>query len=237
MPRPLFPPALIAAGALASCIIHIDGGDWDGHRDGVHHVSHGDGPVRRGSGELATEERDLDGFDAVQVTGIFDVEVRVGAEHRVVLRGDDNLLEYVTTEVRGGALELGMERGRYELDEPLRAEVHLPELRALATTGSGDARVHGVDRAELALSITGSGDVEVAGRVESVTLNCSGSGEADLTGLEARRATVTISGSSDVELSVEERLEVSISGSGTVRYGGKPAVSISISGSGDVGPR
>ncbi len=228
--------ALLGAFSLTGCIISIDGG-WDpAHAYGYTPASER-GPRRDGDGIAAEESRHLGRFDVVQVTGFFDVEVAVGSASEVILSGDSNLLQYVRTEVRDGSLELSMEPGRYDFEEPLRVQVLMPDLRALTISGSGDVSVGGVDREAVSFTITGSGDLEVEGRVDSATIVCSGSGEADLGELNARQVAVVVSGSSSVIVDATDRLDVSMSGSGRVRYIGKPQIAASISGSGDVEPR
>lgn len=230
----LFP--LVVLALCPACIIHIDGDGWD-TGSAFDYGDHDRGPRLRGNGVAARQERSTAEFDAVQISGSFDVEVEVGGPQRVEVFGDANLLEHVLTEVRGGSLEVGMERGSYSTKRDLLVRITIPDLRAAALHGSGDLSVVGVERDALAFSITGSGSLRASGAAHSVTVDCSGSGDAKLGSLAVQEAAVVVSGSSDVQINSAKRLDVSMSGSGDVRYSGHPVVTASISGSGDVKPR
>jgi hypothetical protein len=74
------------------------------------------------------------------------VTVRVGKERSVVVRGDDNLLSRVTTEVEDGDLVIGQTPGSFETKSPTRVEVSVPSLDDLMTlSGSGLLSVTGIE--------------------------------------------------------------------------------------------
>ena len=234
----VLPIGVLLGGLSAGCIINIDSGvaDWS---DGYEYSPGGDraGSHRiEGSGIQASEVRLTEAFDAVELSGSFDIEIRSGQEQSVTVHGDENVLPYVVTDVTNGVLDVYLECGRYETNEPLRVEVQVADLRAFTLSGSGDARISGVDRRDFALSLSGSGKVRAAGSAEFMSVWLSGSGDLNLRDLEVREADVQISGSGDVELAVSERLDTRVSGSGDVRYSGKPTTSARVSGSGTVRP-
>jgi Putative auto-transporter adhesin, head GIN domain len=68
-----------------------------------------------GSGTEASNVRKVPSFNAVEVSGQADAVVTVGEARKVTVRGDDNLLEHVETEVSGDGLEISQ-------DEDIRPE-------------------------------------------------------------------------------------------------------------------
>src|SRR5215210_7220442 len=56
----------------------------------------------KGSGVVRSETRNAGGFDAVDVSGVFQVEVTAGKDFSVEVRADENLLPYIRTEVEEG---------------------------------------------------------------------------------------------------------------------------------------
>ena len=189
----------------------------------------------QGSGVEATQHRDVPAFTRVQIDGSADLVARAGAEQALSLRGDDNLLQFVTTDVRDGVLYIGMQQGNsYSFYRDLVVELSAPTLESLEIHGSSDADLTGLSGQEFAVWVQGSGDVRAAGQVERLSANVYGSGDLALQGLHARTAQVQISGSGDVELDVAETLSVQVSGSGDVRYHGSPSTKVHISGSGSV---
>src|SRR5690349_10486914 len=67
---------------------------------------------RIGSGHAVSVLHKTGRFSVVEVAGAANAVVRVGAKTRVVVRGDDNIVPLVRTEVSGGRLVIS-ERGSY----------------------------------------------------------------------------------------------------------------------------
>ena len=63
----------------------------------------------RGSGDLVTESRQVSDFDRVALSGSGQVVITQGAEEGLSVEADDNLMQYVRTEVSGRTLELGLD--------------------------------------------------------------------------------------------------------------------------------
>jgi Putative auto-transporter adhesin, head GIN domain len=188
----------------------------------------------QGSGVEATQHRDVPEFTRVQIDGSADLVAHAGAERALSLRGDDNLLQFVTTEVRDGVLYIGMQPGSYSFYRDLVVDLSAPALEGLEIHGSSDAELTGLSGQDFAVWVQGSGDVRASGQVERLKASVSGSGDLALEGLHAERADVSISGSGDVAVDVARELNVEITGSGDVRYRGTPATRAHISGSGSV---
>ncbi|MCP3917400.1 MAG: DUF2807 domain-containing protein [bacterium] len=228
-PRALTTTALLLGLASTACIIHVDanGFDWEDSYDYQ-------GTRIRGNGVRASEGRQVESFDSVQVSGRMDVRVTVGGEQQVSVLGDENLLREVETYVEDGVLVLRMDHDRYKSKNDLIVEIDVPDLASLSLNGSGDAWVDGIDRPHFALALNGSGDIEVNGRADTLDVALHGSGDLDLDRLQVGQATVSIVGSGDVRLAVSDTLDGAISGSGDITYYGQPQTNASISGSGYV---
>lgn len=189
----------------------------------------------RGSGDLETEMRDLQGFTGIVTTSFVDVDITVGSEFSVKVEADDNLLEYIETKVRRKTLYIDTRDG-YSLSshENIRVIVMLPALEVVEISGSSDMTITGVNGEELEIGITGSGDITIEGKVEDIDISVTGSGDIDARDLHCDEAYIRISGSGDIDIAVESYLDVRVSGSGDVKYWGSPKISKSISGSGDI---
>lgn len=189
----------------------------------------------RGSGLRIAEERQVEHFDRVSISGGFRARIRSGEPHSVVIRGDDNVLEHVRTRLREGRLEVSLQNNvRLRTDEPIELEIALPSLRALAISGSCELDLDGVDTQRFELSVSGSATGRAAGRVEELAISVSGSARQDLFDLVAQEVDIRISGSARLDVHAERRLDVQVSGSGAIRYRGQPDVQSRISGSGSV---
>jgi hypothetical protein len=197
-------------------------------------LSLGNGTV--GSGTPAQETRAVPGFDSLDVDGSVDVTVRVGSPAGLEVRGDDNLLSHVKSEVRGSTLHLWPE-GSYTTTLGLSATVSVPALVSLRNDGSADIVVTDVEGEQLTITNQGSGDLSLAGRVDTLTIDVNGSGDVDAKALSATHARVTVNGSSDVDVLAVESLDAKVNGSGDISYRGNPKdVKRQVNGSGDIEP-
>lgn len=209
--------SLVLALALAACNLSIGGGD-----------------VVVGSGTPAKEVRAVAGFDSLEIGDAMDVTVEVGTPAGLEVRGDDNLLSHVKSEVRGSTLHLWAE-GSHTTTVGLSATVYVPSLVRVRNDGSSDVIVSGVEDGALVIMNQGSGDLSLAGWVDTLELEINGSGDVDARALHATHALVTINGSSDVVVHVSGLLDARINGSGNITYRGDPKeVRRQINGSGDI---
>ena len=218
----------------------------------------------RGSGDVIVEERDVSDFEMIQVSGVGRVIITQGDDETLSVETDDNLLEYIETEVKGDTLEIGFSKdtsfgvgGGRKVLEPSEgftfrisvidlnsillsgaAKVEVDKLKTdtlnIHLSGAGDFVVEDLNAKELDVSVSGAGDVEVAGRVENQNVRLSGFGRYQAFDLDSQEATVTISGAGGADVWVTETLDVTISGAGDVKYYGSPEVTPEISGVGRI---
>jgi hypothetical protein len=211
-------------------------------------------PALDGSGRVVSESRTAGDFDRVAVEDDFDVTITVGPAASVQVTGDDNLLPFVKTEVRGRTLHVERTR-RLDPTGDIRVTVATPALSGLSSSGSSDVRASDVrattfaasvsgsghvvadgDFGDLDASVSGSGSTRLRGTAGAIDASVSGSGDLDLAEVVGRSARVRVSGSGNVVVHVVETLNAAVSGSGDVRYAGNPRVESSVSGSGAVRP-
>ena len=213
----------------------------------------------KGSGNVVTEERDVSGFDRVALSAFGEVIITQGDEESLTVETDDNLMQYIETQVRDGTLELGFTdddillrpsksiifrlsvieltaldssgAGLFEIDEldADRLEVTL--------SGAGDIRMSSLTATHLAVTVSGAGNIELAGQVKTQEINLNGLGNYNAPDLESQAATVRISGAGSATIWVYDTLDVTISGAGNVEYFGSPNVTQDISGVGKVTSR
>lgn len=213
----------------------------------------------RGNGNMTTIERSTGDYDKVSVSGWFDVILVDGNEGRITLEGEENLLEYVVTEVKNGVLKIKTERGinlkpsRYK--DGITITVPIEEIGGVVLSGSGDiigktrinagefsATVSGsgdvtldLDANSVRATLSGSGDITLNGSAQSLDATVSGSGDIDAYELETDHVEVTVSGSADVAVTANKSLKGRVSGSGDIHYRGNPdKIDTKTSGSGSV---
>jgi len=218
----------------------------------------------RGSGDIIVEDRNVSGFDRISIEGAGRIIITQGKKESLAVETDDNLMQYIRTEVVGDTLEVGFEdnvvfssgRGRLALDPTDgfvfhisvidldvisvsgAADIEMDKLKTerfeISLSGAGQISVDDLDVGSVNVHISGAGDVDLVGRVDYQVVRLSGLGRYQAFDLESQEASISISGAGGANVWVTETLDVSISGAGDVKYYGNPSVNPSISGVGRI---
>lgn len=208
-----------------------------------------------GNGNITTQNRQVGTFSEISVGGGMQVEVSQGSTHTLSIQADDNLLEYIVTEVNGSKLQIRYKNNVSVSSRKVKVTITTPRLDGAAISGSGslyttgsipsngvfDAAISGSGNLKIASGanevkarISGSGDIAFAGNASALDVSISGSGSFKGFELNTREAVVSISGSGSVETAVNGKIDARIAGSGSVLYKGSAQVSMKTSGSGKV---
>lgn len=193
----------------------------------------------QGNGVLKSESRFLENFTQIEMSSAIDVDFTMGEQTRVVVKGDENLISLVETEVKNKALIIKTKPGTsYKTDLGLKVVITHPHFNGAKIRGSGDLKIYNLNTKSIKLNIFGSGDIKAQGQVEDLQLKIYGSGDVKAQDLLAQDAHITLMGSGDVEVHVNENLSVNIFGSGNVNYYGNPKnIEKNIKGSGSINQR
>jgi hypothetical protein len=215
--------------------------------------------VVRGAGSVVSETRPASNFTEVELVGAGDVILTQGSEEGLRVEAEENLMQYLRTEVRGHTLYLGLNDDQVNIllvpTRPIKYYVSLKTIEGLKLSGSGNFEARQLQADRLALGISGSGNIVIdALTAQSVETAISGSGRCQLGEGTAAEQRIRISGSGNYEgqqlagqtvaveitgsgkatVRAENSLEVRLAGSGDVRYYGTPQVTQRITGSGRV---
>ena len=193
--------------------------------------------VSRGSGNVITETRTVEAFEAISVSNAIDVRIEVGRDHSVVLEGDDNLVEIVRTRVDGSTLRIDNQPGRSFVFGSVTARLTMPALTGIDVSGSSSVRADGIDGGTIDLDVSGSGSIDLSGTASNLEADIYGSGSIDGAALAVDNADISVSGSGSVIVAVDNALRAGISGSGSIEYIGNPSIQSEVSGSGSVSQR
>lgn len=165
--------------------------------------------VLRGSGELASEERELPGFSAVHVNSSIDVTIETGPEQRVVASADDNILPYLRTEVEGDTLivDLGEEDDNItiiDMEHPATVAITASAIEELVVNSSGNITAEALTGEQVAVQTNSSGDIDVgAVSANSLRIITNSSGDVTIDGLEATALDATLNSSGNVDIAGE----------------------------------
>jgi len=212
----------------------------------------------KGNGNVTTKNVSTGSYDKIDISGSFDVELIQGTEGKISITGEENLLQYIVTEVKGDALKIHVENNkniRPSSGKTIVVKVPFQSLNEVTLAGSGDvkskstikstsftAKLTGsgnidltVDSDSLQGNITGSGDLTLKGKADSFKSEVVGSGDLNAFDLKAAKADANVSGSGNSRIYCTEYLEARISGSGDIDYKGDPKKKdTKVSGSGSI---
>jgi citrate lyase gamma subunit len=194
-----------------------------------------------GHGKVITRERKTDSFTGLKVSSGIDVYLKQGNNEAVSVEADENLHEYILTEVRNGVLNVYSE---YNIRDAERKRVYvtMKEVNSVKTTSAGD--VYGqspINGDKLELSASSAGDIKLAVNTKNIDIDISSSGDITLTGetdklradlssagdlnaydLKSREADISVSSAGDADVNVSERITARASSAGDVNYKGDP---------------
>jgi hypothetical protein len=206
-----------------------------------------------GNGKMTKQNRPLTGFQSVSLAGGMKVQISTSANTAVTVEADENLQDYIITEVKSGSLKIKLKEGYSVKSNGITVYVTMPSIEEAVISGSGtirseneipakgnfDAIISGsgtidmhVKSESVKARISGSGNISLAGSTSNVDVVISGSGSFKGFSMPSSDASVKISGSGNVETTVNGHIDAVISGSGNVYYKGKGEVSLKSSGSG-----
>ena len=213
-----------------------------------------------GSGNIVSQQEMITGFDKLDISSSFDVEITRGDSFQVVIRVDDNLLEHIQVNKQGSTLKIGLEPMRaYNISNAtMEADITMPDLTALDLSGSSTAVVSGFEtnnsltfdlsgnselRGEIKggqanFDVSGNSRILLAGSAANLRISASGNSEVDLSDFPGTDGRVDASGSSTVIVNLSGRMDADASGGSDIFYLGNPQLgSIDTSGSSNIQPK
>jgi hypothetical protein len=194
-----------------------------------------------GHGHVVTKDRDVASFTGIKVSSGIDVYLKQGNNISVTVEADENLHEYILTEVRNGVLNVYSE---YNIRDAEKKKVYvtMKDIKSIRTTSAGDVygenQING-DRLELSASsagdiklevkvedldidISSSGDITLRGETDKLRADLSSAGDLNAYELRSREADISVSSAGDADVYVSERMTARASSAGDINYKGDP---------------
>lgn len=196
------------------------------------------------SGQVITDDLKLEDFDAVEVSGSFEVDVRRADSYRTAITVDDNLRDRVEVSKQGRTLRVALRNVSLTGRPTLRLEVAMPDLRRLQLSGATRGTIEGfkssndldlnvsgasslkgdVTAGRMRVEASGASRVELEGTASDLRMDISGASRFGTQGFSVATANVQMSGASGGELTITERLDADLSGASRLSYYGNPSL-------------
>jgi hypothetical protein len=192
-------------------------------------------PGIKGSGNVTTETRKVSGFKEVTLAGSGQLTLEQNGTESLTITADDNLMQYLTSEVSGNKLTLGTkEHTNVSPSKDIIYKLTVKDLNSINVAGSGSADAKGIKTDQLKVVVAGSGSFSGAGSADQQDIMIAGSGDYHGANVKSRVVTISIMGSGSADLDAADKLSATIMGSGDIKYSGDPTVTKTILGSGSV---
>jgi hypothetical protein len=172
----------------------------------------------RGSGDVRQEDRTVSGISGVELAMQGTLTIELGSTESLRIEAEDNLLEYIQTDVSAGRLTIETERGINLRDtEPINFFLTVTELDSIRISSSGDILAPDLQADRFSITITSSGDLTMGDLdCNSLSVESSSSGSLTMGTLTSETINVRISSSGDVEIAggQVQQQDITISSSG-----------------------
>ncbi|MCY7284002.1 MAG: DUF2807 domain-containing protein [Cyanobacteria bacterium CAN_BIN43] len=177
----------------------------------------------QGSGIAKTEKRAVASFDSLDVNYAGAIEVRSQGQESPEISGDDNIIPFITTEVKNGTLYVRATKG-YSPEQKLQIRVSTPNVKRFVFDGVGEANLSNIKNDRLEIVVSGVGSLRAAGETKELDITLSGIGSVDAKNLRAVNAKVNSTAIGSVDLYATGQLDIKASGLGEINYYGNPKI-------------
>lgn len=210
----------------------------------------------KGNGNVITKTRTTSNYDGIGIGGNFDVKLIKGKEGKITIKGEENLIPYIVTEVSGNTLKVKYKKNfNVKNTKRITITITYSEIDKVSLGGSGNITNEGILKSddfkvslggsgnitlninadEVKSSIGGSGNIKLEGKSNEFVCSIAGSGSIKAYELQTNILKATIAGSGSIKSTVKNKIKAKVVGSGSIYYKGNPTHIDSKSvGSGDV---
>jgi hypothetical protein len=186
-----------------------------------------------GEGPVVSETREVRTFDRIEAGSGIHVSMRIGPAQDLEVRGQENVLGAITTDVEGGTLKIEA-RDDFTSVEPVTVTIVAPALAGISMSGGAQATIEGLDATSLEIDIRGGARATVIGAAATVELKADGGAVAELGDLAAVRMTIDVAGGASATVSASEGITGAASGGSTLTVLGDAEVDVQTSGGAEV---
>lgn len=209
------------------------------------------------SEKVVKETRTVGAFTGIKVGGAFEVHIKQTGTPGVVVEADEEVISYITTEVSGNVLTIGMKRTptkTWDNIHTLNVYITVADLNFLSLSGAVEIStespvtgnmlemdVSGAVEADLnfqykkiTMDVSGASELKLNGQAEVLTIEASGASELNAYGMVVNDLSIFASGATDAKVNASGSLKISASGACDVRYRGEASVNAHTSGASSV---
>ncbi len=203
------------------------------------------------------QNRDVCCFNSVEISGAFNVYLRMGDESAVTVIADEDVINDVITEVDNNVLEVSFDGDWWDMgksSDDVKIYITLSTVKNLEFSGacvvssknslrgstinieSSGASKMNLEFAcsTLDFEISGATKATFSGTCGKLNIEASGASAINAADLQTEIVNMDISGASKADVYASERLNIEASGASKVRYKGSPSITKDVSGASSI---
>ncbi|MCC8426660.1 head GIN domain-containing protein [Mucilaginibacter sp. UR6-11] len=197
----------------------------------------------KGSGNQASAARKVTDFTKLDISGAFKIILKQDSTLGVTVTTDDNLLQYVKTDIDGDRLVISTSKKSICSSGSIAITIGVRHLEAIKASGAVDLASDGkivtknvnlelsgatkinldLDAADVTTTANGVTEITLKGQASSHSIEFDGGGKLHAFDFVAGSYNITSSGASECDINVLRELTVKSSGASAVKYKGNPA--------------
>jgi hypothetical protein len=207
-----------------------------------------------GNGKVVKQQRDVSGYSGLKVAAGIDVVITQGDHDSVMVEADENLQDYIKTEVVNDVLKIYSDKNIRNAKEK-KVYVDYRKLNSIDISSAGDVDGNNTLVTDnLDIEMSSAGDLNLAIEADKVEIDISSAGDAKLSGktryfradlssagdlnafdLEAREGDISVSSAGNARVFITDEASFHCSSGGDIVYKGEPRLeSISTSSAGSI---
>ncbi|MDD7913070.1 head GIN domain-containing protein [Polaribacter ponticola] len=236
---------IILTSIILTVSLSLNAQDWWGNSKKI-----------KGNGNVVKVKRTTSDYDGIGVGGSFDVILVKGKEGKITIEGEENIIPYIETEVKGNTLRVKYRKNiNIRTTKKLVVTITYEDIEKVSLGGSGNITNEGIiksndfkvslggsgnitlqiDADEVSSNIGGSGNIKLSGNSNELNCSIAGSGSIKAYELRTDKLYANIAGSGSIKTTVKSKIKAKVVGSGSIYYKGNPSHIDSKSvGSGDI---
>jgi hypothetical protein len=194
-----------------------------------------------GNKKLVTKEREVGSFNGLIVSSGINVYLKQGDKESIKVEADENLHEYILTEIESGILRV-YTKVNIKDSQVNKVFVTMKDIRSVKANSAGDVIGESpIKSDELEISASSAGDIKLEVYVSGLNVDISSSGDVTLSGeadildaglssagdlnaynLKVKEADISASSAGNADVNVTEKLKARSSSAGDIHYDGNP---------------
>lgn len=207
-----------------------------------------------GNGKVVKQTRDVPGFSGLKVATGIDAVITQGEHESLIVEADENLMDYIKTEVVDGKLKIYSDKN-IRSAKVKKVILEYKKLNTIDVSSAGDVEGNNtlvtdnldiemssaggltlaIEADRLEISISSGGDAKLSGKVNTFKADLSSAGDLNAYELEAKTGDISVSSAGSASVFITDEASFQCSSAGSINYRGEPRLkNVSTSSAGSV---